>query len=42
MKVNHGEKAVIHAKAKEELQTRMSPGNPESQERNGKEGAIVA
>ena len=31
MEVNHGEKAVIHAKAEKELQTRMSPGNPESQ-----------
>lgn len=41
MEVNHGEKAVVHAKAKKELQTRMSPGNPESQEGDGKEGAIV-
>lgn len=42
MEVDHGEKAVVHAKAEKELHAGMSPGDPESQERDGKERAIVA
>lgn len=37
VEVDHREEAIVKAQADEELQSRPGPGNPEGQEREGKE-----
>ncbi len=37
VEIDHREEAIVKAQADEELQSRPGPGNPEAQEREGKE-----